>query len=102
MTEPSATELSVQGESLQRLYSQYKQGRFLVNRRYQRKLVWNVEEKERLIDSVIRRLPVPLILLAESPLEGVPKLEVIDGLQRLNAIFAFIENEYSVEVNTLT
>lgn len=97
MTEPSATELSVQGESLQRLYSQYKQGRFLVNRRYQRKLVWNVEEKERLIDSVIRRLPVPLILLAESPLEGVPKLEVIDGLQRLNAIFAFIENEYSVD-----
>jgi hypothetical protein len=37
MTESTSTELSVQGESLQRLYSQYTQGRFLVNRRYQRK-----------------------------------------------------------------
>ena len=45
MSDPTATELSVQGESLQRLYSQYKQGRFLINRRYQRKLVWAVEEK---------------------------------------------------------
>jgi hypothetical protein len=97
MSDPSATELSVQGESLQRLYSQYKQSRFLVNRRYQRKLVWGVEEKARLIDSVIKRLPIPLILLAESPFEGVPKLEVIDGLQRLNAIFSFIENEYDVD-----
>ena len=96
MSDPAATELSVQGESLQRLYSQYKQGRFLVNRRYQRKLVWAVEEKARLIDSVIKRLPIPLILLAESPFEGATKLEVIDGLQRLNAIFSFIENEYAV------
>jgi hypothetical protein len=97
MTEVSSTELSVQGESLQRLYSQYIQGRFLVNRRYQRKLVWSVEEKAKLIDSVIKRLPIPLILLAESSYEGVPRLEVIDGLQRLNAIFSFMTNEFSVD-----
>jgi hypothetical protein len=97
MSDPTATELSVQGESLQRLYSQYKQGRFLINRRYQRKLVWAVEEKARLIDSVIKSLPIPLILLAESPFDGATKLEVIDGLQRLNAIFSFIENEYAVD-----
>ena len=96
MVEPTSTELSVQGESLQRLYSQYTQGIFLVNRRYQRKLVWAVEEKAKLIDSVIRRLPIPLILLAESFYEGVAKLEVIDGLQRLNAIFSFMTNEYPV------
>ena len=65
-TESSSSELSVQGESLQRLYSQYTQGHFLVNRRYQRKLVWAVEEKAKLIDSVIKKLPIPLILLAET------------------------------------
>ena len=97
MTEPGSTELSVQGESLQRLYSQYTQGRFLVNRRYQRKLVWAVEEKAKLIDSVIKRLPIPLILLAESIYEGTSKLEVIDGLQRLNAIFSFMTNEFAVD-----
>jgi Protein of unknown function DUF262 len=96
MADPvSATELSVQGESLQKLYSQFVQGSFLVNRRYQRKLVWSVEEKEKLIDSVLGRLPIPLILLAETSHGGFPQLEVIDGLQRLNALFAFIENEFS-------
>ncbi|WP_416564028.1 GmrSD restriction endonuclease domain-containing protein [Nocardia testacea] len=89
------TELSVQGESLQKLYSQFVQGRYLVNRRYQRKLVWSVEEKEKLIDSVLNQLPIPLILLAETVHEGKPRLEVIDGLQRLNAIFSFFENEFS-------
>lgn len=92
-----ATELSVQGESLQRLYSQYTERLFLVNRRYQRKLVWAVEEKAKLIDSVLKRLPIPLILLAESAHEGASRLEVIDGLQRLNALFAFIENEFAVD-----
>src|SRR5689334_9637275 len=66
VTEHGATELSVQGESIQQLYSQFTQGRFLVNRRYQRKLVWSVEEKARLVDSVLNRLPIPLILLAET------------------------------------
>uniref|UniRef100_UPI003F4905F9 GmrSD restriction endonuclease domain-containing protein n=1 Tax=Actinomadura rifamycini TaxID=31962 RepID=UPI003F4905F9 len=93
----NATELSVQGESLQRLYSYYVQDRFLVNRRYQRKLVWAVEEKERLIDSVLKRLPIPLILLAESSYDSVSRFEVIDGLQRLNALFSFIENEFPVD-----
>lgn len=95
-TNIGTTELSVQGESLQQLYSEYTQGLFLVNRRYQRKLVWAVEEKEKLIDSVLKRLPIPLILLAESTHDGKSRLEVIDGLQRLNALFSFIENEFSV------
>lgn len=86
------TELSVQGESLQQLYSQYTQRRFLVNRRYQRKLVWSVEENAKLVDSALKRLPIPLILLTETNFEDSPRFEVIDGLQRLNALFSFIEN----------
>src|SRR3981081_4431123 len=91
------TELSVQGESIQQLSSQYTAKQFLVNRRYQRKLVWAVEEKSKLVDSVLKRLPIPLILLAEAAYKGVSRLEVIDGLQRLNALFSFIENEFPVD-----
>ncbi|MEU7788613.1 DUF262 domain-containing protein [Amycolatopsis sp. NPDC049159] len=97
MTVVDATELSVQGESIQKLYNDYQSHRFLVNRRYQRKLVWAVEEKSLLIDSVIKKLPIPLILLAEAMQDDSPRLEIIDGLQRLNALFAFIENEFPVE-----
>ncbi|MBU4024845.1 DUF262 domain-containing protein, partial [bacterium] len=38
-------------------------------------------------------LPIPLILLAQTE-DG--RLEIIDGLQRLNAIMSFIENRFSI------
>lgn len=87
-------ELSVVGEPVQTLYGKYREDRFMVNRRYQRKLVWTVEEKVALIDSLIRQMPVPLILLADR--DG-GTYEIVDGLQRLNAIFSYIENQFPVE-----
>jgi len=81
---------------VQRLYALYVSDRFQVNRRYQRKLVWSVEEKERLMDSMLKDLPLPLFLVAEIASDGGFTYELIDGLQRLNAIFAFLENEFAV------
>lgn len=95
MTESTSTDLTVLGQSLQNLYTIYSNNIFQVNRRYQRKLVWSVDEKESLIDSINGKLPIPLVLLAESSAGGSHRLEIIDGLQRLNAIFSFIENEFS-------
>ncbi|HCR3201755.1 TPA: DUF262 domain-containing protein [Morganella morganii] len=74
-------------------YRDYKNGKFIINRRYQRKLVWTVEEKQNLIDSIMRGYPIPLILLAHTKDD---KYEVIDGMQRLDAIFSFIDNKYSL------
>ncbi len=59
------TDLSIKGESIQSLYGSYLSKTFLVNRRYQRKLVWTIEEKRSFIDSIINGYPVPLVLLAE-------------------------------------
>jgi len=92
-----STHLIVRPDSVQKLYTEYLAQRFAVNRRYQRKLVWTVEEKRALIDSILRDLPVPLILVAEISGEQPYVYEIIDGMQRLNAIFAFIENEYDVD-----
>ena len=51
-----------------------------------------MQEKEYLIDSIINGLPIPLILLASIRTDNY---EIIDGLQRLNAIFAYIENRFT-------
>jgi hypothetical protein len=91
-----STDLSVRSESVQRLYGLYLADRFQVNRRYQRKLVWSVEEKQRLIDSILRDLPIPLFLVAEIGAAPDAPYELIDGMQRLNAIFSFLENEFPV------
>jgi len=77
--------------SVTEAYRIFRDDKFIVNRSYQRKLVWTVEEKERLIDSILQQYPIPLILLAETP-SG--QYEIIDGMQRLNAIFSFIENAF--------
>lgn len=87
-----------QGKPVQAMYREYREGKLLVNRKYQRKLVWTVEEKQALIDSILKGYPIPLILLAQRPAElGVGNYEIIDGIQRLNAIFTFVEQGFTVD-----
>ena len=97
MDNSNRSQLTVQGQSLQALYAMYREGLLLVNRRYQRKLVWSVDEKESLIESVVQNYPIPLVLLAEASGEKRGQFEIVDGLQRLNAIFAYIENEFALD-----
>jgi hypothetical protein len=85
------TELDSQPKSVQALYSWYNQEQLYVNRRYQRKLVWTLVEKQKLVESVLRGFPVPAILLAERDKGGY---EIIDGLQRLHSLMSFIDNSF--------
>ena len=91
-----ASGLSIKGESIQSLYGSYLAKEFLVNRRYQRKLVWTIDEKRSFLDSIINGYPVPLVLLAEVTTEKGRKQEIIDGMQRLNAIMSFIDQEFDI------
>lgn len=88
--------LQVQSLTIEKLYRYYKDEKLLVNRRYQRKLVWTVEEKESFIDSISIDYPVPIFLVAEVAYKGQQVYEIIDGMQRLNAIMDFLEGEYTL------
>lgn len=90
-------ELAIRSESIQRIYGFFKEEKLLVNRRYQRKLVWPIDDKMAFIDSIIQDYPVPLILLAQITHEDKEVYEIIDGMQRLNAIISFIEGEFAIE-----
>jgi len=90
--------ITPQGRSIQAMYRDYRDGKLIVNRRYQRKLVWSLDEKRKLIDSVLHNYPVPLVLLAELRTGShAGKWEIIDGMQRLNAVFSFIEHGFDVD-----
>lgn len=89
--------VSPQGISIQSLYRAFRDGGLIVNRQYQRKLVWTVAEKQKLIDSILRDYPLPLFLLADKSGAQGQVMEVIDGMQRLNAIFSFIEHGFLLE-----
>jgi len=86
-------ELTSQSNSIQSLYSMYREEKIFVNRRYQRKLVWTLEEKQKLVESILKKYPIPAVLIAER--DDVPgTYEIIDGLQRLQTILSFIEMSF--------
>jgi len=89
--------LSIKGITVQNIYSQYLIGYYLINRRYQRKLVWSIDEKAKFIDSILNGYPIPMILGANyKKADESNALEVLDGMQRLNAITSFIEGEFPI------
>lgn len=85
--------------SVQMCYQNYLAGKYVVNRRYQRKLVWTLEEKQAFIDSLSKNYSVPLFLFATKEKDGNVQYEIIDGMQRLNAIMSFMEDEFPIEIN---
>lgn len=85
----------VQEASIKKVYDWYRNGLLKVDRRYQRKLVWTIDDKTALIDTVLHQYPLPLIMLVGDDNKGTKT--VMDGLQRLEAIFAFIENKYAID-----
>jgi hypothetical protein len=89
--------LVIRGEQIPIIYGWFVANRFVVNRRYQRKLVWTIEEKRSFVDSLIHGYPVPLILLAEQKSVDGGVFEILDGMQRLNAITSFIQGEFDLD-----
>lgn len=67
---------------------------------YQRSLVWDLSRKQFLIDSILRGYDIPKIYLKGSKHGDGYKFEVTDGQQRLNAMFAFYDGDFSLPRGT--
>ena len=80
------------------LYRKYQRGEIISRTFFQRKEKWNNQKKSRLIESLLLNIPIPLVYMRERS-EG--KIEVIDGQQRLEAIFDFFNNHYPLTGLTL-
>ncbi len=94
-------ELDPRGKTINEIMRWYYEDSLIVNRRYQRKLVWTLGEKQLFIDSIINKYPIPSIILSayeDKDSFGNIKVfyEIIDGLQRLNAIVSFVNNEFGI------
>lgn len=74
------------------------QGRINVEAEYQRGNVWSKAQKALLIDSIMRGFDIPKIFLRKLP-DGSPHLfDVIDGKQRLTAIWQFVTDDFPLLV----
>ena len=70
------------------IVSQLRKGNIDVNPRFQRREVWDISRKSKLIESIILNLPIPQIVLAEKKNDR-NRYVVLDGKQRLLAIRQF-------------
>lgn len=74
-----------------------------LNPEYQRNHRWDKKTSSRLIESLILNIPIPTVYLSqdvdvdEEVDEGISRYSVIDGQQRLSAIYGFMKNEYALE-----
>lgn len=75
--------------SLRQIFDMIKTGDLNLYPDFQRHLVWDNFRKSRLIESVLLRIPLPMFYFSQDE-EGV--LSVVDGLQRLSAIYEFMSN----------
>lgn len=85
----------IETKTINGLLSLRKNNMLTINSEYQRGAVWNQIQQKKLIDSVLRGYPLPVIYLhhKKREVEGMVKddLEIIDGQQRLNALELFKE-----------
>jgi len=73
---------------------------------YQRNYLWDNKKASLLIESILLNIPIPVVYVAEN---DESQWNVIDGLQRLNSLYRFFNNEFKLsklevlnELNGLT
>ena len=92
-----------------------KRGSIKLDPEYQRRHRWSAETSSRLIESLILNIPIPVIFLSqdidvdEEVEDSTSRYTVIDGQQRLTAIYDFLSNNLELsgletlsELNGLT
>ena len=64
---------------------------------YQRNAVWTVRQKSYLIDSILNGYPIPELIVQEDIDEkGQAKYIIVDGQQRMRAVFEFLDDQYGL------
>lgn len=89
---------SADNEKLLDLFNDMKSGTLILRPTFQRNLVWNNTHKEKFLDTILKGFPFPEIYLADGEIDletRVSKRIVVDGQQRLDTIFSYVNGEIS-------
>ncbi len=86
--------------TVEQLLALYDNQMLKANPEYQRGIVWSVAQKKKLIDSLMRGYPLPLIYLhhIKRIVAGAQRedFEIIDGQQRINSLHKFRERAHKL------
>lgn len=80
--------------TLTSLHGQWLKKRLDTQPDFQRYEVWSTQKKSALIESILLDLPIPQVYLAEEPDNSSV---VVDGQQRLTAIFRYMDGDFALK-----
>ncbi len=72
-----------------------ERGTYILNPDFQRDFLWDMATQSKLIESIVMRIPLPVLYLAEND-DG--KVVVVDGLQRLRTFQRFLADELKLRL----
>lgn len=75
------------------LVQQYKDNEFYIPDEYQRQFIWDNQNKNRFIESILLGLPIPFMFFSDTD-DG--RCEIIDGAQRTCTLEEFINNDLTL------
>lgn len=87
-TEPLSINATVDKWRIYDLSGRAEQRQLELNPTYQRDFVWSNADSQMLIESILRGIPLPSIILARS--SSSQRYQIVDGKQRVTAILRFI------------
>ncbi len=86
------------------IFDDYRSKKLVLKPRFQRNLVWNSTHKEAFIETILKNLPFPEVYFADGPIDlesQTSTIIVVDGQQRLNTIFEYINNSSDLKFSKI-
>lgn len=83
---------------LSKIYRKYAEEEIDLNPEYQRELVWTDKQKQDYILAILKqRAKITPVIIEKLTEQGTVLYEILDGKQRLTALFDYIDNKYPLQ-----
>lgn len=83
---------------LSKIYRKYVEEEIDLNPEYQRELVWTDKQKQEYILAILKqRAKITPVIIEKLTEQGTVLYEILDGKQRLTALFDYIDNKYPLQ-----
>lgn len=87
-------------KTVNEIFTMFDKGKLIVDDTYQRRSVWSEKDKVRLIETILLQLVIPELFFWKAdtdPETGISTTHIVDGQQRIKAIYSFINNEFKLK-----
>ena len=87
-------------KTVNEIFTMFDEGKLIVDDTYQRRSVWSEKDKVRLIETILLQLVIPELFFWKAdtdPETGISTTHIVDGQQRIKAIYSFINNEFKLK-----